>query len=107
MRYIFSFFMFLFATLFQGSLVNIFAVFNITPNIVLCLVVMFSFLYNNEYHGLIWGTVFGLISDVIYMPFTGVSALGYFLISLFVIFMSDTFNRENMGTAITDRKSVV
>ena len=96
MKYFWSFLMFLICTVIQGNLINLIEIFNITPNLILCLVVMFSFLYNGEYHGIIWGTVFGLISDILYMPYTGVSALAYFIIALAVIFASDVFNRDNV-----------
>lgn len=100
MKYFWSFLMFLICTVIQGNLINLIEIFNITPNLILCLVVMFSFLYNGEYHGIIWGTFFGLVSDIIYMPYTGVSSLAYFVIALAVIFASDVFNRENIANNI-------
>lgn len=99
MKYRYSFLMFLAATLLQGTALNCIAVFNITPNLLLCLVVMFSFLYHNEFHGMIWGALFGLVSDIMFQQYAGVSALGYFIIALAVTCGSYFFNREHLAAA--------
>lgn len=100
MKYRYSFLMFLAATLMQGSGLNLIAVFNTTPNLLLCLVVMFSFLYHDEFHGIIWGTLFGLIADVLFRQYVGISALGYFIIALIITWGSNLFNREHLAAAI-------
>ena len=100
MKYRYSFLIFLAAIMVQGNILNTVAIFNITPNLILCLAVMFSFLYNNEYHGVVFGTLFGLLSDVLFMQYAGITALGYFITALIVMVIGRIFNSENFMNAI-------
>ena len=57
---------FLIAFFIQTSLLNLISVGSYTPNLLLCLVVIFSFLYEKDMYGLVYGAVFGLIYDACY-----------------------------------------
>jgi rod shape-determining protein MreD len=65
---------------------NHFAVFKMTPNLILCLVVIFSFLYEG-YHGIIFGILYGLIIDVCFGEIIGVASLSFFAAALTCIEM--------------------
>ena len=86
MKYRYSFLVFLAAFLVQGTLLNLFSVFGVTPNLMLCLVVMFSLLYDNQMHGVVFECIFGVIADMCFMMYAGVSSLGYLAVSLIVMF---------------------
>lgn len=100
MNYKKSFIIFLVALILQGSFLNLISVLGVTPNIILCLVVIFSFLYNDRYYGIVYGTVFGMIYDICFMPYTGTSALAFFAIAFVILFLSDILNRENLATIL-------
>ncbi|HZK02644.1 MAG TPA: rod shape-determining protein MreD, partial [Anaerovoracaceae bacterium] len=53
----------------------------ITPNFLLCLTVMFSFLYSGN-QGMVYGIIFGLFQDIGFSILIGPSAMIYFLIAL-------------------------
>ena len=100
MKYRYSFLIFLAAFIFQGTFLNAIEAFGVTPDLILCFVVMFSFLYSKEMHAVIFGTVFGFLADICFIQYPGVSALGYFITAIAVIAASRVLNRENIGTAI-------
>lgn len=52
-----------------------------TPNFILCLTLVFSFLYKG-YQGIIFGVIFGLLQDIGFSILIGPSALIYLLIGL-------------------------
>lgn len=88
------------AFFFQGSLINLFSIFGTTPNLLLCVIVLFAFLYEENDYGMILGVVFGLLYDICYMPYVGVSALWLFLIAFGVSLTRELLNRENIGTIL-------
>ena len=100
MKYRYSFLVFLAAFLVQGTLLNLFSVFGVTPNLMLCLVVMFSLLYDNQMHGVVFGCIFGVIADMCFMMYAGVSSLGYLAVSLIVMFVGKVLSRENLITML-------
>ena len=100
MNYKKAFIIFLAALLLQGSFINIISVFGVTPNLILCLVVIFSFLYNDRYYGIVYGIVFGIMYDICFMQYTGTSALAFFGIAFVILFLSDILNRENLATIL-------
>lgn len=65
---------------------NHFSVFGMSPNLILCLVVIFSFLYEG-YHGLLFGILFGLADDIGFAQVIGVAALSNFAVALICIGM--------------------
>ena len=91
---------FFLAFLFQASLLNLISIFGATPNMILCLVIVFAFLYDQDNFGIVLGVVFGLLYDICFMPVVGVSAMLYFLIALAVMFSREILNKENIGTVL-------
>lgn len=86
MKYRYSFLIFLAMFFLQSTIMNHFAVFHMAPNLILCLVVIFSFLYEG-YHAIIFGILFGLIIDVCYGEIIGVASLSFFAVALTCIEM--------------------
>lgn len=64
----------------QSTLALNFNIAGVTPNFVLCLTVVFSFLYQGN-QGLVCGVAFGLLQDIGFSILTGPSSLIYFLIA--------------------------
>lgn len=84
------------AFLLQGSVLNLIAVFGITPNLILCLVTGFAFLYESSYFTGACAIVAGLLMDVCYMPYVGITAMSYFLVCLGVICLRMLLNKESI-----------
>ncbi len=81
MKYRNAFLFFLAGFLLQSTLVLNFSVAGVTPNFILCLTVLFSFLYQGN-QGLTYGVIFGILQDVGGSVLVGPSAMLYFLIAL-------------------------
>lgn len=81
MKYRYSFLIFLAAFILQTTVMNLFAVFHMSPNLILCLVVVFAFLYDG-YHGIFFGLLFGFISDICFAEIIGVAAMCNFAVAL-------------------------
>ncbi|MDD4564554.1 MAG: rod shape-determining protein MreD [Eubacteriales bacterium] len=94
-KYIYSFLMFLIAFILQTTIMNQFSIFQMSPNLILCLVVIYSFLYSG-YHGVIYGILFGLFVDICYATIIGVSALSNFAVYLICIEMKRYLNKDSM-----------
>nr|WP_315022181.1 rod shape-determining protein MreD [uncultured Aminipila sp.] len=99
MKMRFAVIIFLVAFLLQGTVLNLFSINGATPNLVLCLVIIFSFLYEDN-NGLVLGVVFGLLIDTCMAQYVGVSAFCYLIVSLIVISLRETINKENIASII-------
>ncbi|QHI73323.1 rod shape-determining protein MreD [Aminipila terrae] len=99
MKMRFAVIIFFVAFLLQGTVLNLFAINGATPNLILCLVVVFSFLYE-DFNGLILGVVFGLLTDSCMAQYVGVAAFSYLIVCLIVINMRETINKENIASII-------
>lgn len=95
MKYRYSFLLFLLAFVLQSTLLYHFRIFQMSPNLVLCLVVIFSFLYDG-YHGIIFGLFFGFISDICFSPIIGVASMSYFAVSLICIGFKRYLYKDSM-----------
>ncbi|MEG0291987.1 MAG: rod shape-determining protein MreD [Anaerovoracaceae bacterium] len=77
--------MFLIALILQLSLVNVISVFGIVPNLILCLVLIFSFLYDDGIKCLGFAVASGLILDIVSAKYLGISSLSYIFVILLVL----------------------
>ena len=77
--------LFTIAFLIQASLLNLVSIGGVTPNLLLCLVVVFSFLYEDELYGIIFGAVFGVAYDICFSSVTGYTAIALVLTSLMIL----------------------
>lgn len=100
MKYRYSFLIFFFAAFVQGTVLNLFAIFGTTPDLILCLVAAFALFYEKQFHAALFGTLAGLFLDICYMQYTGISALGYLLTALGIMAAGTWVNRENRMTIL-------
>jgi len=99
MKYKYSFIIFFICFIIQSSLMHHFSFFGVAPNLILCLVIIFSFLYDS-YHGVIFGPIFGLIQDMFFSEIIGVAAISYLLISLISLELNRYFYRESYASIL-------
>ena len=78
---------------------NHFGIFQMSPNLILCLVVAYSFLYQG-YHGIIYGILFGLIVDVCCAEIIGIAALSNFVVALICIELKRYLNKDSMVSVV-------
>lgn len=88
--------LFTIAFLIQASLLNLVSIGGVTPNLLLCLVVVFSFLYEDEMYGMIFGAVFGVAYDICFSTVTGHSAIALVITSLMILIVREYANIENI-----------
>lgn len=87
--------LFMIAFLIQGSLLNLLSVSGVTPNLLLCLVITLTLLYDNE-HAVYLGGAFGILSDMFYSDVLGVASIGLLLTGLLTVKARQLLNRENI-----------
>lgn len=99
MNYIYSFVIFLVGFILQTTILNDLSVFGVTPNILLCIVIIFAFLFD-RYYSLVYGVIFGLLQDILFGQILGIAALCYLLIGLTVRVAKTLLNSESIVSAI-------
>ncbi|MCL2436567.1 MAG: rod shape-determining protein MreD [Clostridiales bacterium] len=100
MKYRYAACLFFVAFIIQTTLMNIVSVFGTTPNLLLCLVVIFSFLYDENNYGLVLGVSFGLLYDICFSQYVGIAALAFFVISLAIMLVNVIMNKEVVFSVI-------
>ncbi|WP_324823377.1 rod shape-determining protein MreD [Sinanaerobacter sp. ZZT-01] len=95
MKYGHSFILFLAAFLLQSTVLNHLSFFGVTPNLVLCLVIVLTFLYD-EYPGIVGGLLFGLIQDLCFGEIIGIASLAYFAIGLSILYVKKLLYQDNV-----------
>jgi rod shape-determining protein mreD len=86
---------FLICFIFQSTLLRNFSVFGVAPNLILVLLIVFSFYFEN-YVGLILGVAFGMMQDIALGQVIGISALIYFAIGIGLQFVRVSVYRDNI-----------
>ena len=97
MRYYLAIPLFLLAFLFQTTMLWRIPIAGYSPNLLLCMVVVFSFIYQERY-GLILGIAFGLLLDISTSLFLSVQTLSFVVVFLVVRLFRSIFNHESMLT---------
>lgn len=96
MRYWKATIVFLVAFLIQPSLLNMISIKGYTPNLLLCMVVIFSFLYEEEIYGVVLGAAFGLLYDICYSSVIGPTPISLVLVALGIVLARQHANIENI-----------
>jgi rod shape-determining protein MreD len=96
MRYYIAIPIFFLAFLLQTAVLWKLPIFGVSPNLLLCLVVIYSFLYEERY-GLILGALFGVILDIATSTLIGPQAITFVLVYLIVRILRNVFNHEKMA----------
>lgn len=99
MKLRFAIIIFAVAFFIQGTILNLFSIYGTTPNLLLCLVVISSFLYEDN-KGLIMGVVFGLLSDLCMGQYIGIAAFSYLIVGLIVSALREIINKENIASIL-------
>lgn len=86
---------FLIALLIQTTILWRIPLFGFSPNILLCLVCVFSFLYDEKY-GLILGAVFGAMLDIATSMYFGPQTLSFIICYVIVRLFRLLFNHEKV-----------
>ena len=100
MKYRYAICLFTIAFIIQTTLMNVVGILGATPNLLLCLVVIFSVLYDDNYYGLILGVAFGLLYDICFSQYIGIAALAFFIISLSIMLVNIVVNKEAVVSVI-------
>ncbi len=100
MKYRYAIIVFFLAFVVQGTFLNTIGINHITPNLILCLALSLSFLYEDEYCGVILGIVFGLLTDICYSRYVGIASLGYLLLCMGTILIKEILNKENIASIL-------
>lgn len=88
--------LFLIAFILQPTLLNVISIRGYTPNLILCLVIIFTFLYDEEVYGIVFGAFFGLLYDVMYGSVVGPTPISLVLAAVLVLFFRIYANIENV-----------
>ena len=87
---------FLVAFCIQTSLLNLISIAGYTPNLLLCLVVVFSFLYEDQICGLLYGAFFGVLYDICFSEVVGPMPIALVLVALLILVLREYANVENI-----------
>ena len=77
---------FLIAFFIKCSFLNVISIAGYTPNLLLCLVIVFSFLYEEQIYGLLYGAMFGVFYDICFAV----------LVALVIFVLREYANIENI-----------
>ena len=87
---------FLIAFFIQCSFLNVFSIAVYTPNLLLCLVIVFSFLYEEQIYGLLYGVLFGVFYDICFADVVGPTPIALVLVALVIFVLREYANIENI-----------
>lgn len=100
MRYIALIPTFIDAFILQLTLLNLFTINGIVPSLLLCLVLVITYLYDEEFRTIICGTVAGLFLDFTVGHYTGIYALTFLLIGCATVGYKYFANSESKRSLI-------
>lgn len=88
------------ALVLQFSLLNIFSINGITPNLILCLMIFITYKYNDGFKPALIALPFALLTDLIGGQYVGISALVLFVLGLTVNYFGRGLNRDTLWTLL-------
>lgn len=95
MKYWQGFVVYLAAFLLQPFLYNLIPGFGGNVNLILCLTVIMTFLYNDTMAGIFFGLIFGLLGDMVYGIYIGPGAFAVVTVGIAVLLLKRFANIEN------------
>ena len=87
---------FLIAFFIQCSFLNVISIAGYTPNLLLCLVIVFSFLYEEQIYGLLYGVLFGIFYDICFADVVGPTPIALVLVAFVIFVLREYANIENI-----------
>ena len=100
MKYRYATCLFLLAYISQTTLMNIVSVAGVTPNLLLCLVVIFSFMYDEKKYGIVLGVIFGLLYDIAFAQYVGIAALAFLIIAIAIMAVRIVMSKETVFSIV-------
>lgn len=88
--------LFLIAFILQSGAIKFIAIAGRTPNIILALVIVLSFLYENKLYGFVYGALFGVLYDICFGQVIGETAIPLAIIALVIFCLNGIYNVENI-----------
>jgi rod shape-determining protein MreD len=89
------------ALVFQFSLLNVFSINGVTPNLILCLMIFITYKYNDGLRPALIAIPVALLSDLMGGQYVGISALALFILALTVNYFGRGLNRDNIWPLLT------
>ena len=87
---------FLIGFIIQPSLLNLISIGGYTPNLLLGLVILFSFLFEEEVYGVVYGALFGILNDFMYGSYIGPTPIARVLVAIIILVIREHANIENI-----------
>ncbi len=100
MKYWHAFIIYLVAFICQPFLYGLLPTLGIDLNLILCLTVVLTLVYEDRFPGLFFGPIFGLLSDCLYAPYVGPEAFAIAIVGVLVFILREYINIENVLNAI-------
>lgn len=100
MKYRTGFLIFLAAFFLQPFLQNLIPVLGGNINLLLCVTVVFTFLYDDNLCGIFFGFIFGLFYDLVYGMYAGPGVLALMVTGIAVLILREFANIENFFNAL-------
>lgn len=85
----------------QLSLAGIFSLYNMGPNLIMCVMVIITFLYEDGFRSIPFALVFGLILDICSSVYVGVTPLLLLIVGIFTAAARIWVNTEKIYTLAT------
>ena len=83
----------------QATLLRYIAINQTAPNLLLCFVIVFSFMYDKPL-GILLGVLFGLLWDINFGIYMGVSSISLLIVALTMVLFRRPFNSESFLLAV-------
>jgi len=96
MRYLKIGAVFLIAFLIQPSLLNVINIQGYTPNLILCMTILYTFLYEDDMYGVVYGAIFGVLYDIMFSNVVGPMPISLVLVAIGIVFIREFTNIENI-----------
>lgn len=96
MRYLRIGGVFLIAFLIQPSLLNMINIGGYTPNLILCMTILYTYLYEEDIYGVVFGALFGVLYDMMYSNVIGPMPISLVLVATGIVIIRELTNIENI-----------
>lgn len=96
MRYLRIGGVFLIAFLIQPSLLNMINIGGYTPNLILCMTILYTYLYEEDIYGVVFGALFGVLYDMMYSNVIGPMPISLVLVATGIVIIREFTNIENI-----------
>lgn len=96
MRYLRIGGVFLIAFLVQPTMLNVMNIGGYTPNLILCMTILYTYLYEEDIYGVVFGALFGVLYDMMYSNVIGPMPISLVLVATGIVVIREFTNIENI-----------